>query len=195
MSSWSFCFVCEVTASSSAKSKSLMRTSRTLVFALSLARLNSLPSYLVGSYSPSVALPNACFKIREKKIPKRVGAKTQPCLTPLLMSKGSNMLPSYCDVAFMLSWKDRIKLCSLSGASTFHKDTEEPFPTDQVKHFRKLDEGDVQSLLLFSALFVFVERSARKPHWDRRGRLVAEGALARSTYGVNFILTRTWEAC
>ena len=32
---------------------------------------------------------------REKKMPKGIGARTQPCFTPLLMLKGSDMLPSY----------------------------------------------------------------------------------------------------
>ena len=103
MRCWSSCSVCEVTAASSAKSMSLMVFSVTLLFAFSRARLKSRPSDLVRRYTPSVDAPKACFKSRAKKMPKRVGASTQPCLTPLLMSKGVDVLPSYWIVAFMSS--------------------------------------------------------------------------------------------
>ena len=44
---------------------------------------------------PSVNFPKACFRSVEKKIPNSVGARTQPCFTPLRMLKGSEMAPSY----------------------------------------------------------------------------------------------------
>ena len=87
--------MCAVTAAPSAKSMSLMVVLRILVFALSLAMLYSLPSDLVCMYTPSVAVPKARLRRREKNLPKSVGARTHPCFTPLLMLKGSDMLPSY----------------------------------------------------------------------------------------------------
>ena len=79
---------------------------RTVVFAFSRARLNSRASDLVRRYTPSVASPKACFRSRAKKMLKSMGARTQPCLTPLLISKESDMLPSYWMVAFKSSWED-----------------------------------------------------------------------------------------
>ena len=43
----------------------------------------------------------------EKEDAKEGGRKdTASCFTPLLMSNGSDILPSYCMVAFISSWKD-----------------------------------------------------------------------------------------
>ena len=86
--------MCELRAASSANSISLMRTVRTLVFALRRARLNSFPSLLVCRWTPSVDCPNAKFSSREKKVPKKVGARTQPCFTLLYIGKGSEASPS-----------------------------------------------------------------------------------------------------
>ena len=46
-------------------------------------------------------------------MPKSVGARTHPCLTPLLMGKGSEEEPSYWTVPFISSWKKVIILSSL----------------------------------------------------------------------------------
>ena len=83
--------MCAVSATSSAKSMSLMVVLRILVFALSLAMLYSLPSDLICMYTPSVEVPKACLRRREKSD----WARTQPFFTPLLMLKGSDTLPSY----------------------------------------------------------------------------------------------------
>ena len=97
--------MCEATAASSAKSMLVMMVSHTLVFALSLVALYSLPSDLVCMSTPPVEFPKAYFRKRKKRMPKgvKVGARTQPCLTPLLVSKGLNMLPSYWMAAFISS--------------------------------------------------------------------------------------------
>ena len=50
---------------------------------------------------PSVAEPKACFSMRAKKIPNRVGARTQPCFTPLLTLKASEAEPSKTTVPLM----------------------------------------------------------------------------------------------
>ena len=52
---------------------------------------------------PSVAEPKACFSMRAKKTPNRVGARTQPCFTPLLMLKVSEVEPSKTTIPFMSS--------------------------------------------------------------------------------------------
>ena len=64
---WSCCSVSEVTAPSSAKSMSLMRVTRTFVFALSLSRLNNYPSDLVCRYPPSVEVSKTCFSSEERR--------------------------------------------------------------------------------------------------------------------------------
>ena len=69
--------------------------------ALRRARLKKLPSVLVSSLIPRDEDPKARFKSIEKKIPKRVGASTQPCFTPLLISNESETLPSYWIVALV----------------------------------------------------------------------------------------------
>lgn len=74
----------------------------TLVFAFSLERLKSRPSDLECKCA-AVAVPKACFRSIEEQMSKRVGARTQPCFKPLLMSKGSDMLYSYWMVVFMSS--------------------------------------------------------------------------------------------
>ena len=43
---------------------------------------------------PSVATLESCFSGTAKKSRNKVGAMTQPCFTPLRMSKGSDVEPS-----------------------------------------------------------------------------------------------------
>ena len=52
-------------------------------------------------------------------MPKSVGARTQPCLTPLRISTGSEELPLNCTVPFVSVWKHSIMLCSLCGQPIF----------------------------------------------------------------------------
>ena len=82
--------MCDVKAVSSANSIFLMRKVRTLVFAFRGARLNSFPSLLVCGWTPSSEWRNAKFRIKEKEMPNKVGARTQPCFTPLRILKGSD---------------------------------------------------------------------------------------------------------
>ena len=70
--------------------------------------------------------PKACYSSREKKTPKREGARTQPCFTPLLMSHGSDIPPSYWMVTFISSWKDLIMLCNLGGQPIFRRTLNSP---------------------------------------------------------------------
>ena len=89
INNWSSSCVWSATSKSSANIMSLMRTLRTFVLALRRARLETLPSDRVRRYR---FLPLLCrrhvFSNRPKKIPKSVGVRTQPCLTPLRISNG-----------------------------------------------------------------------------------------------------------
>ncbi|XP_074832157.1 uncharacterized protein LOC142001118 [Carettochelys insculpta] len=109
------CPLLATSARANANSMSLMRTSRTLELAFSLARLNSFPSDLVCSKMPSVEDPKACFSRSAKKIPNNVGASTHPCLTPLLILKASDNAPSYWMVPLMSSWNNWIILSNRGG--------------------------------------------------------------------------------
>ena len=68
-------------------------------------------------------------------MPKRVGARTQPCFTPFLMSNGSDILHSYWMVAFTSSWKDLIMLCSLGGKPIFRRMLKSPSPLTRSNAF------------------------------------------------------------
>ena len=50
-------------------------------------------------------------------MPKGVGASTEPCFTPLLIGKGSEVEPTYWTVPCMSSRRDVIILGSLVGAT------------------------------------------------------------------------------
>ena len=115
-----------VSAASSANSMSLARTLRIFVLALIRARLKSLPSDRVRRWIHSVVVSNACFSNRPKKIQKIVEARTQPCLTPLQISNGSEELPLNCTVPFVSVWKDSIMLCSLGGQPIFGRTLKRP---------------------------------------------------------------------
>lgn len=63
----------------------------------------------------------------KKKMPKRVGASTQPCFTPFLIGKGPEAEPSYWTVPCMSSWKDVIILRSLDGDPILCRRVNRPF--------------------------------------------------------------------
>ena len=48
-----------------------------------------------------------------------VGARTHPWFTPLRISNGSDVTPSYTTVLFMLLWKEEITLSSFVGQPIF----------------------------------------------------------------------------
>ena len=151
---WSSSWVWVTIAASSANSMSLMRTLRTFVLALRRARLKSMPSDRVRRQIPSVVVSNACFSNMPKKIPKSVGARTQPCLTPPRISNGSEELPLNCTVPFGSVWKDSIMLCSLGGQPIFWENLKQAVSADQIKCLREIIESDVQGHMLFSALLL-----------------------------------------
>ena len=112
---WSCSWAWVATAASSGNSMSLMRSLRTFVLALRRARLKSLSSERVRKYIPSVVVTNRCFSNRPKKLPNSIGARTQPCLTPLRISNVSEKPPLICTVPFLSVWKNSIMLCNLGG--------------------------------------------------------------------------------
>ena len=75
--------MCNISAVSSAKSISLIRTFHTLVFAGRWARLNSLPPVLECRHTSSEDEPKVEESNRKKNIPNKVGARTQLCFVPL----------------------------------------------------------------------------------------------------------------
>lgn len=85
---------CTTTAASSANSMSRTTSGLTFVLAFRQARLNRLPLVLVCKHTPSVDVPKACHRRREKKTPNTVGANTRPCLIPQQILKGSEVDPS-----------------------------------------------------------------------------------------------------
>ena len=132
---------------------SLMRASQHFVLAVKRPRLKNLPSDLVRRHILSDTVPKACLKSRTKKIPKSVGARTHPCLTPLWMSNGLEELSLNCTVPFMFVWKDSIMLCN-SGEQPIFGRIWKRLSADKIKHLCEVNEGDIQGHLLFSALFL-----------------------------------------
>ena len=172
---WSSPCVWVATAASSAYSMSLARTLRMFVLALIRARLKSLPSDRVRRWIPSVVVSNACFSNRPKKIQKMVEARTQPCLTPLQISNGSEELPLNCTVPFVSVWKNSIMLCSLGGQPIFGRTLKKPSlltgSNALVRSMKAMYSG-ICCPLRFSCscrrkkTMYIVDRSARKPHCD-----------------------------
>ncbi len=75
---------------------------------------------------------------REKKMPKRVGANTHPCFTPLFMGKESEVDPSYRTVPFISVWKEIIMLRSFREQSIFPRSSNRPFLLTRSKALVRL---------------------------------------------------------
>ena len=144
---------------------------RTFVLALRWPRLKSLSFNRVLREAPSVPVSKAFFNGRTNKNPKSIAARTQPCLTLLRMSNGSEELPLNYIVPFMSSWKDSTMVCrlclqpfigitlmrpSLLTRSNAHWDNlNESVSPDQVKRlFSEISENEGKGHLLFSALLL-----------------------------------------
>ena len=80
-------------AQSPANCSSCTVMSLTFLFAVNLARLRSLPSVLMCRKTPAFSTEVASRRTATKNSPNRVGAKTQPCFTPLLMGNWSDSSP------------------------------------------------------------------------------------------------------
>ena len=120
--------------------------------ALSLEMLKSFPSVLVLREIPSAAGPNACFNITAKKIPNRVGARTQPCFTPLRLLNAADVELSKTTVPFMSSWKDLLML--RSWISDLGNNFGWAIPTDQIKSLCEVYEGNEEWLPLLPAFLL-----------------------------------------
>ena len=93
--------------------------SNTLVLAWGLCRLKSFPSLRNWMYTPLSQSLKALSNIAANRMENKVGAKIQPCFTPLLTSKGSEASPFSWILACMLSWKEATSAVSLSGHPDF----------------------------------------------------------------------------
>ena len=89
-------------------------------------RWRSLSSVRVWRYIPSVEASKAQDKREEKKIPKSVGAKTQPCFTLLSIGKESEVDPLKDTMPLMLSCYETIIVRSL-GTDLFYSQGQTPW--------------------------------------------------------------------
>ena len=103
---------------------------------------------LVWREAPSADDTKTCYISREKKIPRRVGARAQPFLALLHMSKVLDVFPLYWTVPFIFSWNDIIMLCNLGC------NLEQAISADQFKCFREVNESQVVGFLLVPALLL-----------------------------------------
>ena len=165
--------LCATRAALSAKSRSRSIHLRTLVLARSLDGLDNFPSERVRSRTPSTAEPKACFRRMEKKILKSVGAKTQPCLTPMLMSNASDELPSNLTVPRDPSWKDLMKLRSFGGQPIRCKMSNRPSLLTMSKAFVRSIKAMKRGLCcsqhfscscLREKIISTIDQFGRKPH-------------------------------
>ena len=131
-----------------------------------------LPAVLLWSLISRDEDPWARFNSIEKKIPKRVGARTHTFFTPLLISNKSEKLPSYC-LCFCVKRFHNVEV--IWGISNNQQYRKQSFPTYQIESFRKINESDIQRQVLFIAFFLqlsyrkiisVVERLDLNPHWD-----------------------------
>ena len=82
-----------------------------------------------------------------KKIPNKVSVRTQPCFTPLRMSKGSDAEPSKIYSALHSFMKGPDDAKESRWTSNLGKDFKKAVP--QIKGLFKIHEGHKEWLLLF----------------------------------------------
>ena len=113
-------------AQSSAKRKSRTRASRTLVLAFRRLRSKNRPSHLLRTLIPELVLERAANSMDANRRLNSVGAKTQPCFTPLKTGKGSEAAPCSITRAIIPSWKDLMMLTNLSGQPSLDRMAHRP---------------------------------------------------------------------
>ena len=103
------------------KSLSLVEALKWLGFALHrpISNLDFIPI-------PSVESLNAIFSMTEKNMEKSVGARTHPCLVPLVTPNGCDRSQPFLTVTFMPSWNDRIRPTKCLGHPTFSRIAQRP---------------------------------------------------------------------
>ena len=85
------------------------------------------------------------------KVSKSIGARTQPCLTLLRVSNGSEKLSLNCTVPFVSVWKDSIMLCSLGGQPIFGRTLKRPSLLTRSNDLSsEINESDIQGHMMFS---------------------------------------------
>ena len=88
------CSLLAFNAQSSAKTRYLITVSLTLLTACRRRGLNSFPSHLYLMGMPVEESSKASISIAENNKLNSVGARTQPCFTPLITGNGSEAFPS-----------------------------------------------------------------------------------------------------
>ena len=129
----STCILCSslaLRAQSSAKRKSLRTVSFTFVTACSLLGLNNFPSVLNLMLMPGLQPQKASVSIAENIMLNSIGARTQPCLTPLVTEKAMEGSPSSRTRAIIPSWNWRTISMNVLGQPNFFRDFPEALPTD-----------------------------------------------------------------
>ena len=106
-------------AQSSAKRKSVRTVSFTFIAASSLLGLNSFPPVLNVMLMPGLLSLKASVIIAESIRLNSVGARTQPCLTPLVTGKASEGSPSSITQAIMPSQNWRTTTMNVLGQPNF----------------------------------------------------------------------------
>ena len=106
-------------------------------------------------------------------MPKRFGARTHPCLTPLLMGKGSEEEPSCWTVSLISSWKEVIILRSLGRRPILCRSVNRPdlltSSNALVRSIKAMYRGRLYSRhfscsCLRKNIMSIVDLSARKAH-------------------------------
>ena len=147
----------------STKRRSWNSCSSVFVWAYSLLRLNRLPSRWQQMHTaPSSSRSSmACLSIMLKKMLNRVGARTQPCFTPLTMGKG----PEWS--LYNLTWP-HLSLCSwitcrgTLGATKVHHDHPQSLSSHCVKRFGQVHKCYIQFFVLHPVFLL--ELSEDKHH-------------------------------
>ena len=83
---------------------------------------------------PSLQSSNA-WRCMGKKNPKKAGARKQPCFTPLLTGKASEVAPLKQTVLRISSWKEVTMLCNLVGQPIFCRRLKSPLLLIRSKAF------------------------------------------------------------
>ena len=109
------CSLLAFSAQSSAKTRSLITVSLTLLTAWRRRGLNSFPSHLYLIGMPGEVSLKASIRIAENNRLNSVGARTQPCFTPFFTGNGSEAFPSSSTRAMIPSWNCLTIFTSLSG--------------------------------------------------------------------------------
>ncbi len=91
-------------AASLANSSSRMQSSRVFVLAFSLAKWNNVPSDLVRMKIPVLRCSDTVDSSAARKTVNQASAKTHPCLSPWLISKGSVVYPPIDTAPAIPSW-------------------------------------------------------------------------------------------